>query len=78
MWFHSSFRHAASHSIMSLTLRMVTTGTVGKPLGDATSGFRIVEVGHDKLCDHHYGLGSLPNQVNLSMAACEVDKGPPQ
>jgi hypothetical protein len=57
---------------------MVTTGPVGKPLGDATSGFRIVVVGHDKLCDHYYGLGNLPNQVNLSTAACEVDKAPRQ
>jgi serine/threonine-protein phosphatase CPPED1 len=60
------------------TLRMVTTGPVGKPLGDATSGFRIVVVGHDKLCGHYYGLGNLPNQVNLSMAACDVGKAPPR
>ena len=60
------------------TLRMVTTGPVGKPLGDANSGFRIVVVGHDKLCDNFYGLGNLPNQVNLNVAACEAVKAPPQ
>jgi serine/threonine-protein phosphatase CPPED1 len=60
-------------------LRMVTTGPVGKPLGDATSGFRIVVVGQDKLCDHYYGLGNLPNQVDLSAAAaCVVVKAPAQ
>jgi serine/threonine-protein phosphatase CPPED1 len=59
-------------------LHMITTGPVGKPLGDATSGFRIVVVGDEKLCDHYYGLGNLPNQVKLSVATCEVVKAPPQ
>ncbi len=58
-------------------LRMVTTGPVGKPLGDASSGFRIVVVSHDRLCSHYYGLGNLPNQVGLSGAgSCEVVKAP--
>jgi hypothetical protein len=58
-------------------LRMVTTGPVGKPLGNAASGFRVVVVQYDKLCDHYYGLGNLPNQIDLTAAsACEVVKAP--
>ena len=69
--------HQNSEGIVG-KLHMVTTGPVGKPLGDATSGFRIVVVGSEKLCDHYYGLGNLPNQVNLSVTACEVVEAPPQ
>jgi 3',5'-cyclic AMP phosphodiesterase CpdA len=60
-------------------LRMVTTGPVGKPQGNASSGLRIVTIGHGKLCDHYYGFGNLPNQVDGTVAAaCEVAVVPTQ
>ncbi|WP_334270124.1 metallophosphoesterase [Edaphobacter sp. HDX4] len=47
------------------TLEMVTTAPVGRPLGSATSGIRIISVGKSDLCHHYYGLGNLPNQIDL-------------
>jgi 3',5'-cyclic AMP phosphodiesterase CpdA len=53
------------------SFEMVTTGPVGKPLGDATSGIRVIAVGEQGLCNHYYGLGNIPNQVDLkSFATC--------
>jgi len=50
---------------------MVTTGPIGKPLGDATSGIRIVSVSERGLCHRYYGLGNLPNQVDVkAFAVC--------
>jgi hypothetical protein len=46
------------------SLTMVTTGPVGKPLGTATSGMRIVMLGEHILCNQYFGLGNLPNQVD--------------
>jgi hypothetical protein len=50
---------------------MVTTGPVGKPLGIATSGTRIVTLGERSLCDQYFGLGNLPNQIDAnSLEGC--------
>jgi len=49
------------------SLRMVTTGPVGKPLGPDPSGIRIVLVRESKMESHYYGLGSIPNQVDLNI-----------
>ena len=43
-------------------IRMITTGPVGKPLGGARSGFRIVTVGQS-ISHKYYELGDLPNRV---------------
>jgi hypothetical protein len=53
------------------SLTMITTGPVGKPLGTASSGMRVVLLGQDNLCNQYFGLGNLPNQVDAkSMDAC--------
>lgn len=50
---------------------MVTTGPIGRPLGDATSGIRIVSVSERGLCHRYYGLGNLPNQIDVkAFAVC--------
>jgi 3',5'-cyclic AMP phosphodiesterase CpdA len=38
------------------TLEMITTGPVGKPLGDDPSGFRIVAIGEDSLGHEYFAL----------------------
>jgi len=43
-------------------LQMITTGAVGKPLGDAVSGLRIVQVSGKTLEQKFYSLAGLPNQ----------------
>ncbi|HTF65639.1 MAG TPA: metallophosphoesterase [Edaphobacter sp.] len=55
-------------------LEMVTTAPIGKPLGDATSGIRIVSVSERGLCHRYYGLGNLPNQIDVkAFAVCTRD-----
>lgn len=44
-------------------MELVTTSALGKPLGKAPSGFRIVKVYNDKIEHTFYGLEELPNQV---------------
>jgi 3',5'-cyclic AMP phosphodiesterase CpdA len=46
------------------SLTMVTTGPVGKPLGTATSGMRVISVGEHDLCSQYFGLRNLPNQID--------------
>jgi 3',5'-cyclic AMP phosphodiesterase CpdA len=53
---------------------MVTTGPIGKPLGDAISGIRIVSVSERGLCHRYYGLGNLPGQIDVNaFAVCSRD-----
>lgn len=40
------------------SLEMVTTGPVGRPLGDDPSGFRIVEIGDDSLRHEYFALAT--------------------
>jgi len=47
--------HRNSHG-WDETLEMVTTGPVGKPLGDDPSGFRIVVIGEDSLGHEYFAL----------------------
>ncbi|WP_263417259.1 metallophosphoesterase [Terriglobus albidus] len=51
---------------------MITTGPVGKPLGNASSGIRIVSIGKDRLCYPYFGLGNLPNKVESDL--CNEDR----
>ena len=44
----------------------ITTGPVGKPLGETKSGFRVA-IGRDGAIEHtYYDLGSLPTKVELT------------
>jgi hypothetical protein len=43
----------------------VTTSAVGKPLGKAPSGLRIVKVYRDKIEHSFYGLDELPLSVTF-------------
>jgi 3',5'-cyclic AMP phosphodiesterase CpdA len=47
------------------SIEMITTGPVGKPLGEARSGFRVVTVGPAGLAHQFYDLGSLPNRISI-------------
>ena len=45
-------------------LEMVTTGPVGRPIGDDPSGFRLVRVTAEGGIEHRYlSLGQIPNQL---------------
>jgi 3',5'-cyclic AMP phosphodiesterase CpdA len=45
------------------SMRMITTGPVGMPLGDATSGIRVVKVTPASIEDKYYSLGNIPNTL---------------
>jgi 3',5'-cyclic AMP phosphodiesterase CpdA len=44
-------------------VEMVTTGPVGKPLGNAHSGFRIISVNKTKVTHQYYNLDSIPEKI---------------
>lgn len=44
-------------------IQLVTTSALGKPLGKAPSGFRIIKVYHDKIEHEFFGLDELPDSV---------------
>jgi 3',5'-cyclic AMP phosphodiesterase CpdA len=46
------------------SLQMITTGPVGKPLGNDRSGFRIVIVDGANVKHEYYSLDSIPRTVN--------------
>ena len=47
-------------------MQMITTGPVGKPLGNGTqSGMRVVIVSDSGLTHHYYALGELPNTIEI-------------
>lgn len=48
------------------SLQIITTGPVGKPLGPDPSGIRVVVVRESTMDSQYYGLGNIPNQVELS------------
>jgi 3',5'-cyclic AMP phosphodiesterase CpdA len=45
---------------------MITTSAVGKPLGKAPSGIRIVEIYSDRIESIYYGLDEIPETIILS------------
>jgi serine/threonine-protein phosphatase CPPED1 len=47
------------------SFHVITTGPVGKPLGIDPSGIRVVVVRESTMESHYYGLGTIPNQVDL-------------
>jgi UDP-2,3-diacylglucosamine pyrophosphatase LpxH len=46
-------------------LHVITTGPVGKPLGPDPSGIRVVVVKETTMESQYYGLGNIPNQVQM-------------
>lgn len=58
--------HYHNNSLSSYgNVRLVTTSSLGKPLGKAPSGFRIVKVYSDKIEHEFFGLDALPEKVEL-------------
>ena len=58
-------------------LEAVTTGPVGKPLGDGKSGLRVVIVRDAGLEHHFYDFGDLPNRINLEAVMPKPPTTPP-
>lgn len=46
-------------------IQMITTSALGKPLGKAPSGMRIVKIYPDKIEHEYVGLEEVPDKVNL-------------
>jgi 3',5'-cyclic AMP phosphodiesterase CpdA len=46
-------------------MELVTTSALGKPLGNAPSGFRIIKVYHDKIEHEFFGLEEVPGSVKF-------------
>ena len=44
-------------------IEMVTTGPVGRPIGDDPSGFRLVHVTPEGIEHRYLSLGQIPNQL---------------
>jgi 3',5'-cyclic AMP phosphodiesterase CpdA len=49
-------------------IEAVTTGPVGKPLGEGKSGLRIVIVRDEQIEHRYYDFGELPNRIDLAGA----------
>lgn len=47
-------------------IRLIITSAVGKPLGNAPSGFRIIKVLNDRIEHNFYGLHEVPEKVILN------------
>ena len=47
---------------------MVTTGSVGYPLGEDPSGLRIVKISRDKIEHQFYGLDQIPEREELTLS----------
>jgi 3',5'-cyclic AMP phosphodiesterase CpdA len=58
----SGHYHNNSFSVYGNT-RMVTTSALGKPLGSAPSGMRIVRVYSDRIDHDYFGLEEMPDSV---------------
>ncbi|MBN2639535.1 MAG: metallophosphoesterase [Bacteroidales bacterium] len=58
--------HYHDNSISSYgKMQLVTTSALGKPLGKAPSGIRIVKVYSDRIEHEYFGLDQLPESVNF-------------
>ena len=47
-------------------IQLVTTSALGKPLGNAPSGLRIVKIFNDKIEHQYYGLDEIPEKVTFN------------
>ncbi len=54
-------------------MEMITSGPVGKPLGEDPSGFRIVKVFKDHIEHKYYGLDAVPDIVRIQEEAMTTD-----
>lgn len=58
--------HYHNNSLTSYgNVRLVTTSALGKPLGKAPSGLRIIKVYSDKIEHEFFGLDALPEKVEF-------------
>ena len=55
------------------SMEMITSGPVGKPLGQDPSGFRIVKVFKDHIEHKYYGLDAVPEIVRMHEEAMTTD-----
>ncbi len=46
-------------------IQLVTTSAVGKPLGEAPSGMRVVKIYKDRVEHEFFGLDELPDSINF-------------
>ncbi len=46
-------------------VKLITTSALGKPLGEAPSGFRIVKVYHKKIEHDFFGLDEMPEKIEF-------------
>jgi Icc-related predicted phosphoesterase len=60
----SGHYHNNSFSIYG-NLELVTTSALGKPLGKAPSGMRIVKIYSNKIEHEYYGLDELPDSIQF-------------
>jgi serine/threonine-protein phosphatase CPPED1 len=47
-------------------VQLITTSALGKPLGKAPSGMRIVKIYNDKVEHEYYGLDELPGSIDFN------------
>jgi 3',5'-cyclic AMP phosphodiesterase CpdA len=47
-------------------IELVTTSALGKPLGNAPSGLRIVKIFNDRIEHQYYGLDEIPEKVTFN------------
>ena len=55
-------------------LEAVTTGPVGKPLGNDKSGLRIVIVRDEGVEHRYYNFGEIPNRIDVSVPAAKPER----
>jgi len=55
----------------------VTTGPVGKPLGEGKSGLRVVIVRDDQIEHRYHDFGELPNRIDLGTGKPQPATAPP-
>ncbi len=48
-------------------VELITTSAVGKPLGDAPSGIRIIQVFEDQLVSNYYAIEKIPESVEFEI-----------
>lgn len=47
------------------TMEMITTSSVGKPLGKAPSGMRVIKIYPDRIESSYYGLDEIPQTISF-------------
>ena len=47
------------------SIEMITSGPIGRPLGNDPSGLRVVEVYVDRIAHTYYGIDDVPHEIEL-------------